>query len=109
MMKIDESGVSGSPRPAPISCSSDLAIPACALFGARVRSVNCPHELAVPRTKRKRPRKTPDLQKKDGFFREVMDRLIENDVPAAGRTLNGINRFIVVAPFCLNSGQGANQ
>jgi len=42
MMNTDESGVERSPRPAPISCVRDLAIPSPAELGAWVLSINCP-------------------------------------------------------------------
>ena len=42
MMYAEESGVFTSPRPAPICSASDLAMPALAVFGFCVRSIDCP-------------------------------------------------------------------
>ena len=41
MMNSDESGVVTSPRPAPICCSYDLAMPSLAVLGVTVRSASC--------------------------------------------------------------------
>jgi len=70
-MKRDESRVSGSPRPTPVSCSIDLAIPACALFGARVRSVNCARVVPAPATRRNNAQRRLGLERKPGLFGEV--------------------------------------
>ena len=40
MMNEDESGVCKSPRPAPTSSASDLAMPAFAILGFCVRSID---------------------------------------------------------------------
>ena len=59
MMKEDDPGVSQSPRPVPISSSSDFAMPAPAALGAAVRSTSCAS--AGTATSSENPRKNPML------------------------------------------------